>query len=379
MTDKPLRPATLAAQGLGWTDARPARWCCRSSRRRPIFATPTTSTAAAATTRAPTIRPTTSPRRCWPRSKAARRRCFPSGMAAATAVFRACRPAPMWSRRKVMYWACAAGSRASPRRALEVDFVDMAALDAMRDAVRPGRTKLVWVETPANPLWTITDIAGAAEIAHRRARCSRSTAPSATPVLTRPLEFGADIVMHSATKYLNGHSDVVAGALDHARDDEFWQRLVAGAHSGGAHPRQLRGVAVAARHAHAVSCGSSAPANRRSASPRRFARPSRIAEVLYPGLPDHPGHAVAARQMTGGFGGMLSIRVKAARRGHRRRRRGRHLEARDIARRRRKPDRAPRLDRGPGQPRAARPVAPLGRHRGSADDLIADLDQALTG
>src|SRR5260221_8945966 len=110
----------------------------------------------------------------------------------------------------------------------------MTSLDALRAAVRPGQTRLVWIETPANPLWSITDIAGAAEIAHRAGALLAVDSTAASPVLTRPIEHGADIVMHSATKYLNGHSDVIAGTLTASRDDEFWQRLVAARSSGGA-------------------------------------------------------------------------------------------------------------------------------------------------
>jgi cystathionine gamma-synthase len=190
-----------------------------------------------------------------------------------------------------------------------VDFVDAASPDALAQAVCPGRTRLVWIETPANPLWTVTDIAGAAAIAHQAGAMLAVDSTAATPVLTRPLALGADLVMHSATKYLNGHSDVVAGSLTAARADEFWARLVAARSGGGAilgsfeaylllrgmrtlFPRVERACHSAQRIAEAL------------------ARHPQVEAVLYPGLPTHPGHAVAARQMTGGFGGMLSIRVR---------------------------------------------------------------------
>src|SRR5208282_3629343 len=96
---------------------------------------------------------------------------------------------------------------------IAADFVEMSSLDALRAAVVPGQTRLVWAETPANPLWSITDIAGAAEIAHAAGALLAVDSTVASPVLTRPLTLGADIVMHSATKYLNGHSDVIAGSL----------------------------------------------------------------------------------------------------------------------------------------------------------------------
>jgi cystathionine gamma-synthase len=167
----------------------------------------------------------------------------------------------------------------------------------------------VWIETPANPLWTITDIAAACDIAHAAGAAVAIDSTAATPVLTRPLELGADIVMHSATKYLNGHSDVIAGSLTGPRDDEFWQRLVAGRSSGGAILGSLeaylllRGMRTLHLRVERACRSALRVAEAMAAHPRTV-------DVLYPGLPSHPGHAVAARQMAGGFGGMLSIRVK---------------------------------------------------------------------
>src|SRR5437016_12091577 len=235
---------------------------------------------------------------------------FASGMAAAAAVFRALPVGAHVAAPRIMYWALRRwllGATASG--ALAVDFVDATALDELRRAVEPGRTRLLWIETPANPLWSITDIAGAAEIADRAGALLAVDSTAATPVLTRPLAVGADIVMHSATKYLNGHSDVIAGSLTTAREDEFWQRLVAARSGGGAILgsleaylllRGMRTLYVRVEHA----CRSAA----RIAE--HFAGHRKVLGVLYPGLPDHPGHAVAARQMEGGFGGMLSIRVR---------------------------------------------------------------------
>src|SRR5262249_12713195 len=132
---------------------------------------------------------------------------------------------------------------------------------------------------------------------------------AATPVLTRPIAFGADIVMHSATKYLNGHSDVVAGALIAARADEHWTRIaqvrndiggILGPFAAWLMLRAMRPLFVRVRHAAASA----------QAVAEHFCRHPKLKAVLYPGLPDHPGHAVAARQMQGGFGGMLSVRVQ---------------------------------------------------------------------
>src|SRR6266513_4595517 len=160
---------------------------------------------------------------------------FASGMAAAAAVFNSLPAgahivAPLVMYHSLRRWIAA---RAADRH-FAADFADMTSLDALRAAVAPGRTKLVWIETPSNPLWSITDIAGAAEIAHAASAVLAVDSTAASPVLTRPLVLGADIVMHSATKYLNGHSDVIAGSLTAARKDEFWQRIVAARSGGGA-------------------------------------------------------------------------------------------------------------------------------------------------
>jgi len=235
---------------------------------------------------------------------------FASGMAAATALFHSLPLGGHVVAPRVMYWALRRWlAAADAKGALQVDFVDATALAELKRAVQPGRTRLVWIETPANPLWSITDIAGAVEIAHAAGALLAVDSTAATPVLTRPLELGADIVMHSATKYLNGHSDVMAGSLTAARTDEFWHRLVTERSSGGAilgsleaylllrgmrtlYPRVERACRSAMRIA------------------EHFAAHKKVLAVLYPGLPSDPGHAVAARQMEGGFGGMLSIRVK---------------------------------------------------------------------
>ncbi|GIK96763.1 MAG: cystathionine gamma-synthase [Alphaproteobacteria bacterium] len=235
---------------------------------------------------------------------------FGSGMAAATAVFQALAPGDHVVVPRVMYWALRAWLTGDARRwGLEVDVVDMADAAALAAAIRPGRTKLVWVESPANPTWDVTDVAAAAEAAHRAgARLAvDNTVP--TPVFTRPLALGADIVMHSATKYLNGHSDVLAGALVTARDDEFWRRIV--------RVRSLQGGMLGAVESWLLLRGMRTlhlrvrrASDSAQAIAEHFARHPKLEAVLYPGLPDHPGHAVARRQMEGGFGGMLSIRVK---------------------------------------------------------------------
>src|SRR6266702_6905386 len=234
---------------------------------------------------------------------------FASGMAAATAVFDSLPLGAHVVAPRVMYWALRRWlALADAKGALQVDFVDATAIDEMRRAVQPGRTRLLWIETPANPLWSITDIAGAAEIAHRAGALLAVDSTAATPVLTRPLALGADIVMHSATKYLNGHSDVIAGSLTAAREDEFWERLVAARNGGGAILGTLEAYLLlrGMRTLHLRVERACRSAQRIA---EHFAGHQKVLGVLYPGLPDHPGHGIAARQMAGGFGGMLSIRV----------------------------------------------------------------------
>ncbi|MFF8798651.1 MULTISPECIES: trans-sulfuration enzyme family protein [unclassified Methylobacterium] len=234
---------------------------------------------------------------------------FGSGMAAAAAVFCALERGDHVVAPEVMYWGLRRWLRQeAPRLDLAVDFVAMEDPETVRAAIRPGRTRLVWVETPGNPLCTVTDIARVAAIAREAGARVAVDSTAASPILTRPLEIGADIVMHSATKILNGHSDVVAGVLAGARKDAFWERLVAIRGGWGAilGPFEayllMRGLRTLPLRAAAQSAGALRLATRLAAHPL-------VSAVLYPGLPDHPGHAVAARQMEGGFGYMLSIRV----------------------------------------------------------------------
>ena len=235
---------------------------------------------------------------------------FASGMAAATAVFQSLLPGDHVVASRVMYWALRTWLiDFAMSWGLDVEFVDTSDLSALAAAMRPGKTRLVWLETPANPTWDVTEIAAAVEIAHAaRARLAVDSTV-ATPVLTRPLELGADFVVHSASKYLNGHSDVLAGAVVCAEQDSFWQRIRAWRRDAGAvlGPFEawllLRGMRTL--FVRVQRCSESA-----LTIARHFEGHPRISRVLYPGLPDHPGHAVAARQMTGGFGGMLSIRHK---------------------------------------------------------------------
>ncbi|NNG05017.1 MAG: aminotransferase class I/II-fold pyridoxal phosphate-dependent enzyme [Inquilinus sp.] len=237
-------------------------------------------------------------------------RLFASGMAATAAMFQALPPGGRVVASRDMYFGTPKWLRELAVPAgLAVDFVDTGDLDALTAVVRPGATRLVYVETPANPTWKVTDIAGAAAIAHAAGAVLAVDNTAATPVLTRPIEHGADFVVHSATKYLNGHSDVIAGAVVAAGEDDLWERVGKVRHLAGAvlGPfeawlllRGMRTLFLRVRH-------QSAAAQRLA---EHFADHPAIAEVCYPGLPGFPGHDIAARQMRGGFGGMLSLRVK---------------------------------------------------------------------
>ncbi|MEM7442909.1 MAG: aminotransferase class I/II-fold pyridoxal phosphate-dependent enzyme [Pseudomonadota bacterium] len=234
---------------------------------------------------------------------------YSSGMAATCAVFQALSPGDHVIVSKTMYFGTPKWLKEwAVRWGLEVDFVDTTNLEILDATVRPGTTKLIYIETPANPLWAVTDIEAASGIAHGVGAILAVDNTAASPVLTRPIEHGADLVVHSATKYLNGHSDVVAGAIVTAKEDALWERLgqlryLAGAILGPFEAwllqRGMRTLFVRVRQ-----CSQSA-----MTIARHFENHPKIAQVCYPGLESFPGHAIAARQMTGGFGGMLSLRL----------------------------------------------------------------------
>jgi cystathionine gamma-synthase len=234
---------------------------------------------------------------------------FGSGMAAATAVFQALSPGDHVVASKVMYWALRAWLLTEATRwGLTIDFVETDDLTALQEAIKPEITKLVWVETPSNPLWTITDIAAVAQIAHKVGARLAVDSTCASPVHTRPLTLGADIVMHAATKVLNGHSDVVAGALCASEEDEFWSRIktIRKSQGGILGPFEAYLLMRGMRTLHVRQERQSASATLLA---QRFSAHPLVGRVLYPGLPQHPGHDIAARQMQNGFGYMLSIQV----------------------------------------------------------------------
>ncbi|MGB0134608.1 trans-sulfuration enzyme family protein [Dokdonella sp.] len=197
-----------------------------------------------------------------------------------------------------------------PQRSLRVSTIDMANPDAVRKLSREG-IDLLWVETPSNPRMKISDIRTLAEIAKANGALLVCDNTFASPALQRPLELGADIVMHSTTKYFGGHSDVLGGALVFKQADESYERVAHRLHVTGATLAPfnawltLRGCrSLPARMA--MHC-----ANARAIAEFLSKHPA-IERVNYPGLPTHPGHEVAARQMID-FGGMLSMELRGGR------------------------------------------------------------------
>lgn len=236
---------------------------------------------------------------------------YASGNAAGAAVFQALRPGDRVLIPRVMYWALRGWIMdwAVPWGLL-VDEVDMTDLESLSRALAAKKTALVWIETPANPSMEVTDIAEGVALA--RAAGARVAVDStfATPVHTQPLLLGADLVMHSATKYLNGHSDVVAGVVVSREKDEFWEVLKKGRFQAGhvLGPFEawllLRGMRTLFVRVRTQSASALAIA-------QHFAVDPRVEKVLYPGLPGFAGHEVARKQMKNGFGGMMSICVNA--------------------------------------------------------------------
>ncbi len=236
---------------------------------------------------------------------------FSSGMAAAMAVIQSMEPGDHIVAPNVMYWGLRNWlTRFCTQWGIALDLFESSNPNALAATVRSGETKLVWIESPCNPTWDIIDIAVAADIAHEAGARLAVDSTVATPVLTQPIRLGADIVTHSATKYLNGHCDVVAGVTLTAKDDEFWGRvrevrLHAGAILGTLEAWLLqRSLRTLFLRVHKASDSALTISQHFSGHPN-------LSAVLYPGLPDHPGHDVACRQMNGGFGGMLSIRVRS--------------------------------------------------------------------
>jgi cystathionine gamma-synthase len=302
---------------------------------------------------------------------------FSSGLAVATALVQGLEPGDHILAPDDVYWGFrkVVGS-VFERWPIKASYVDMTDLDAVEAALRPN-TRLIWVETPSNPLLKITDLEAIAGLArasgpHVMTVCDGTFA---TPVLQRPLEFGIDLVTHSTTKYIGGHSDVIGGALIARHPSYLFERARLGQKYGGAVPSPfdcwltLRGIDTLPYRVRAQAENGMRVA-------RFLQRHLAVEAVHYPGLEEHPGHRVAARQMAA-FGGMLSFQVQ-----------GGPETAMAVAARCRLFIRATSLGgahsliehrasvEGPGT-KTPQNLLRLSIGLEHADDLIADLDQAL--
>lgn len=234
--------------------------------------------------------------------------CFSSGLAVSTAIVQGLEPGDhILAPSDVYYCFRKVVGEVFGKWNLAIDYVDMGDLHAVRAAMRPN-TRLVWVETPSNPLMTITDLAALGRISREANAISVCDSTFATPVLQHPFDHGIDMVTHSTTKYIGGHSDVVGGVLITRYDNYLFERARRSQRHGGLVPSPfdcwltLRGVDTLPYRVRAHAANAARVADFLAAHPA-------VEQVHYPGLPGHPGHAVAARQMEA-FGGMLSFQVR---------------------------------------------------------------------
>jgi cystathionine gamma-synthase len=236
---------------------------------------------------------------------------FASGMAAVAAVFYTLRMNAHAVIPDSMYWGVLSWVRAYCERVgIQLSEYDPADIDSLDSALQGhAKTDLIWVETPSNPLMSVTDLSAAAAIANREGALMVVDNTVATPVFTRPIEHGAHIVMHSATKSLNGNSDVLAGALVTAdANSDAWQVIKQERHGAGALPGSFeawllqRGMRTLFLRVERAAQTAQFLAEKLNAHPA-------VSKVRYPGLVTDPGHEVALKQMHGGFGSLLSFEV----------------------------------------------------------------------
>ena len=235
---------------------------------------------------------------------------FGSGLAAIQAVFETVKPGSHVVVPKIMYFGALLWlRRMAEHKGLTIDQFDQNDIGSLGATVKPRRTKLVWLESPANPTFEVVDIAEAARIAHDAGALIGIDGTNAPPCTTRPIEFGADLVTHSATKFLNGHSDITGGVVTCARKDALFDDIH--------YVRKQQGAVLGAFEAWLLVRGMRTlfvrferQSNNAMAIAKHFEGHAKIERVIYPGLPSHAQHAIAKKQMTGGYGGMLSILVK---------------------------------------------------------------------
>jgi cystathionine gamma-synthase len=303
---------------------------------------------------------------------------FPNGMAAIAAVFRALPGGATVLVQSQIYWGTTKWLREfCARRSVTLIEADLSDIGQAQSLCAQHQPDLVFIETPSNPWLRTTDIALVAEATHAAGGRLVVDATAATPILTRALDFGADIVMHSATKGINGHSDVLAGVLaTNAPAAPHWQAIAIDRHDAGAVIGSfeswllIRSIRTLPLRVERMSQNAQAVAEFLQSH-------DAVAQVFYPGLPDFDGHSVAKRQMAGGFGSLLSFCVK-----------GGAVEALRVAGRLNLFHRATSLGgveslvehRHTIEPHTGIPESLLRLSIGIEDvqDLCADLEQALT-
>lgn len=232
---------------------------------------------------------------------------FSSGNAAGTAVFQALEPGSHVVAPDDMYHGLRNSMIQLFAGVLEVSFVDMSNLDEIRKAVRPN-TRLFWAETPSNPLLKITDIRKVSELAKAQGAIFAVDNTFATPVFQNPIELGADIVMHSSTKYFGGHSDVLGGALITNEATPFWAKIKNIQSIGGAVPSPFD-CYLLCRSIRTLAYRMKGHAQHAMILAEYLMHHPNVEKVFYPGLKSHTGHDVAVSQMTG-FGGIISFMVR---------------------------------------------------------------------
>ena len=235
---------------------------------------------------------------------------FSSGMSACTAVIEHLPTGAHVVIPKVMYHGVLQQfHKYEENKRIVISSYDAGDLEQMAAAIRKGETHLVWVETPNNPNWEVTDIAAAAKLAHAAGAKLFADCTGTPPTMTRALDLGADFSFHSATKYLNGHSDITAGVLSVKETGAFWDDIC--------WVRKLQGTVLHSQDAWLLIRGMRTlflrverASQNAMAIATHFDGHRHVEAVLYPGLPSDPGHEVAKRQTDGQFGGMMSIIVK---------------------------------------------------------------------
>ncbi|RYE42978.1 MAG: aminotransferase class V-fold PLP-dependent enzyme [Sphingobacteriales bacterium] len=232
---------------------------------------------------------------------------FSSGNTAGMAIFQALKPGSHIIAPDDMYWGFRKQLQTIFKDLIEIDFLDLTNIDQVAGYIKDN-TVLIWTETPSNPLLKITDIAAIARLCRAHGLILACDSTFASPCLQNPIALGADIVMHSSTKYIGGHSDVLGGILVTAEENEFWEKIKNIQQTGGAVPSPfdcfllVRSIKTLPYRMRGHSANGMALALYLDEHPK-------VEQVFYPGLATHPQHHIARSQMSD-FGGMLSILVK---------------------------------------------------------------------